>query len=261
MRRRMKVLVTCDSYKDCLTAIEVGESIISGIESMRNDWKIIHIPNADGGEGSLSALANMEYLERVYCNTLDPMLRGIESYYLVDRHQLIAYIEMATTSGIELLSVSERNGLYTSTYGTGVMISDAISKGFKHIVFFIGGSATSEMGIGMANGLGVKFYDRKGSQINKPRGIDLKEIVSAQIPEYLRDIKMSLICDVENPLYGPEGAAYMYGPQKGCDSNAILLLDKGMRSLNQILNQHYNIDYAFEKGAGAAGGIGKVKND
>lgn len=257
-RRNMHILVTCDSYKDCLTSESVGDSIIEGMNDVSDELKITHIPIADGGEGSLQAIQSYLSLQSINCDTLDPLLRPINSEYILDNTLQRAYIEMARASGLELLKEGERNCMNTSSYGTGLMIKDAMDRGAKEVVLFIGGSATSDMGIGMAAALGIEFFDKNGHLIAHPVGKDLIEIDKAKGIESLQSIKCMLVCDVDNPLYGPEGACFTYGPQKGGSLEEVSLLDKGMKKLNKIFHAFTGTNYAFAKGAGAAGGLGAM---
>jgi len=258
LRRKMHFLVTCDSYKDCLPAESVGDSIIGGMNGFSDELIITHIPIADGGEGSLQAIKSYLSIQSVYCDALDPLLRPIKSEYLLDTDHGRAYIEMARASGLELLDERERNCMDTSSYGTGMMIKDAMIRGAEEIVLFIGGSATSDMGIGMAAALGIEFYDVNGKLITYPVGKDLIRIEKVEQTVALKGLKCLLVCDVDNPLYGPQGASFTYGPQKGASADDLTLLDEGMKQLNELFYTSTGRDYAFANGAGAAGGIGAM---
>ncbi|NNF35718.1 MAG: glycerate kinase [Saprospiraceae bacterium] len=258
LRRNMHILVTCDSYKDCLTADSVGDSIIEGINKVSDDLNVTHIPIADGGEGSLQAIQSYLSLQSINCNTLDPLLRPIESEYLLDYENSRAYIEMARASGLELLEKMERNCMETSSYGTGMMIKDAMDRGANEVVLFIGGSATSDMGIGMAAALGINFYDENENVLTHPVGKDLNSIVKVEGIRAVKNLNCLLACDVDNPLYGPNGASFTYGPQKGATPDDVTFLDEGMMRLNKIFHTSTGRDYAFANGAGAAGGIGAM---
>ena len=252
----MNVLITCDSYKDCLSAREVGESLLSGMLSHSNEINYTHVPIADGGEGSLNAIQSNGLLKWVSCESVDPLHRTIQAGYLWQEQEKLAYIEMAKASGIELLSNSERSCMETSSFGTGLLIKDAIDAGCQHFIFFIGGSATSDMGIGMLSALGVKFYDQNNKIIPFPKGKDLPLIHRMDDLESLKSIQCTLVCDVDNPLYGRQGASYVYGPQKGASETELKYLDNGMRHLNRLIVEMTGQDFAFANGAGAAGGIG-----
>ncbi len=220
-----------------------------GIHQFDSSIEIIRCPLADGGEGTLELLETHMSLERQFLFVKDPLLRPIESYYL--KGEGVAYIEMAKASGLELLSLPERNPLNTSTYGTGELIQHAIDSGCKEINLCVGGSATNDGGVGMASVLGFQFKVEK-SVINNPTGRDLPritEVIHFDIPQ---DIGVNVLCDVENPLYGENGAAFVYAGQKGASPKQIEELDTGLRNLAHVLangNEHI-------PGAGAAGGLG-----
>ena len=168
-----------------------------------------------------------------------------------------AFIEMASASGLHLLTKEERNPLNTTTYGTGELIADAIHHGVKKIILAIGGSATNDAGIGMAAALGIKFNDESGNEL-KPIGANLTHIHSiANAHSLLKKEKVYFIvlCDVNNELYGPRGAAFVYGPQKGADGKAAQLLDQGLQHFASVVEKELNLDVHFP-GAGAAGGLG-----
>ena len=253
----MNVLVTCDSYKDCLTSLEVCHAISLGLSQLIPAESIISIPIADGGEGSLEIVKSSKRVETITCQTLDPLLRPINTEYLWDEKTKTAYIEMAKASGIELLTVEERNCYITSSYGTGILIGNAIEKGVKTIYLFIGGSATCDLGIGMAAACGYSFYDEGDNEIEMPKGKDLNRIANyIDNRKNWEEVEINTICDVDNVLYGPNGAAYIYGKQKGGTSETIPILDKGLKRINELIKDKTGIDYSRAKGGGAAGGMG-----
>ncbi|MBP6755641.1 MAG: glycerate kinase, partial [Bacteroidia bacterium] len=211
----MKIIVAPDKFKGSLSALEVCNAIENGIKRFDQSIEIIKHPLADGGEGTLTILNNYFKLNKRNVVVNNPLFKPCEATYLVSDDT--AYIEMATASGLQLLSENERNCFYTSSFGTGELILDAIDSGYNNIVLFIGGSATNDAGIGMASALGYKFYDTN-NQIVKPIGkelinIDCIDITNLKID--LNSINCTVICDVKNELFGLNGAAHVYAAQKG----------------------------------------------
>jgi len=252
----MKILLAPDKFKGSLTAQEVCTSLAAGIKKSHPNATIISKPLADGGDGSLEVLDYYLDLKTISKIVQDPLGRPINTSYKLAKET--AYIEMAAASGLVLLQVAERNCLITSSYGTGELIADAIAQGATKIYLFIGGSATNDGGIGIAAALGYQFYDGAG-QILKPVGENLKNIAkidNSQVRFDWNKISVRVICDVENPFYGKNGAAYVYAAQKGASPTDIVYLDKGLRSLANQLVAHNYPNIAQVAGAGAAGGVG-----
>lgn len=251
----MKVLISPDKFKGSLSGQQVCEAIAKGIKRFDPKIQTVLHPLADGGEGTLDILSSSMKLKNVSVEVKDPLFRPVQAEYKIGGGN--AYIEMAAASGLPLLKHEERNCLHTTTYGTGELILDAIQKGVQHIYLFVGGSATNDAGIGMASALGYKFLDEKGHEIN-PVGQELNNLSSINKDSLKFNpykVGFSVVCDVKNPLYGPEGAAYMYGKQKGADDQAMELLDKGLRQFAKVVQGDFGIDLADLEGAGAAGGI------
>ncbi len=169
----MKILIATDKFKDSLTAEEVRNAIESGIKNVNPNYVIDKIPLADGGEGSLDVLENVINFERIYLDVDNPLFNKIKSYYGLLND--VAYIEMAKASGLQLLDIHERKTKLTTSIGTGQMIVDAIKRGASKIFLFVGGSATTDAGVGMASALGYKFLDSSGAEL-KPIGAYLKNI-------------------------------------------------------------------------------------
>ena len=251
----MRVLVIPDKFKDSLSAFEVVDAIKKGLLMKSQKLSIASIPIGDGGGGSLRIIERTLQTQIRKVSVSDPLFRPITASY---RHTAdTAYIEMALASGIELLSAEERNCKNTSSYGTGMLIADAIKQGIKQIYLFIGGSSTNDLGIGMATALGYRFLDRLGKEV-LPIGKNMGKITQIDYiqPDILEDITFNVVCDVNNILYGHEGAAYVYGPQKGSNRLDLLHLDNGLRHLSKLISHQLHIDIATVPGAGAAGGVG-----
>jgi glycerate kinase len=243
------VLIAPDKFKGSLTASQVCEAIEKGIKRRRPKTIFTKMPLADGGEGTLEVIQQLHGGAWVTVDTFDPLMRPIQAEYLYLADQKTAYIEMARASGLALLSPKERNPSKTTTFGTGVLIADALKRGSSQIILTIGGSATNDAGIGMAAALGWKFLDVKGLELS-PIGENMIHIASI-ISVDLAPSAFSVVTDVENPLGGPSGAAYVFAAQKGASATVIKQLDKGLNNVGAFFGS-----IASEAGAGAAGGLG-----
>ena len=252
----MTILVATDKFKGSLNATEACSAIKKGILQYDNTIKVLTCPMADGGDGSLDVLEQYEPLETISISVYDPLMRPIKAAYKINKD--MAYIEMAAASGLMLLDKKERNCMYTTSFGTGQLILDAIQKGVKNIYLFIGGSATNDGGTGMATALGYRFLDQFNKEL-LPIGQSLLEIAKIDDSNLLfnkNNITVKVISDVQNPLTGQQGAACVYGAQKGANIEEIKLLDKGLNTLaKQLVKQAYP-DINQLSGAGAAGGLG-----
>ncbi|MCF6181358.1 glycerate kinase [Lutibacter sp.] len=252
----MKVIIAPDKFKGSLTAIEVCNAVEKGIKKADPSIEVIKHPIADGGEGTLDILDYYFKLKTIDVKVHNPLFKIIYSNYKVSKD--VAYIEMSKASGLQLLSKKEQNCFYTSSFGTGELILAAIEKGFKNIVLFIGGSATNDAGIGMACALGYSFYNKQGIKI-KPIGkelININKIDSKNLKFDLNKINFTVIYDVKNPLYGNNGAAFMYASQKGASKNEIEILNSGLINFDSQIKAHFGKYVAYIKGSGAAGGLG-----
>lgn len=249
----IKILLACDKFKGSISAIEVCNAVRSGMKRHYPHAEYLSHPMADGGDGSLAILKEHLGSELTTIDTIDPLSRNIKASYLI--HEDSAYIELAEASGIALLKEAEKNVMITSTHGTGRLILDAITKGVQHVVLLLGGSCTNDAGLGIAHALGFKFYDATDSEIN-PKGQDLIKIKRIEKPKKDLGVSFELYCDVTNPFYGPHGAAYIYGRQKGANDVQIDLLDKGLQNIHNIIKTTYQIDLQNVPGSGSAGGIG-----
>ncbi len=252
----MKILVSPDKFKGSLSAAELCEAISLGIKKYDSTIQVVTHPLADGGDGSLDVLEQHLDLETVTTTVNDPLFRPIKASYKKTADS--AYIEMAAASGLVLLSPEEQNCMYTTTYGTGELIMDAIKKNVKTIYLSIGGSATCDAGIGMAQALGFSFLDQNREPI-KPVGKNLKKIAFVVPPKNskpLANIRFVTLCDVDNPLYGKQGAAHVFAAQKGANQEEIKILDQGLVHFANLAKQQLNNDIATIPGAGAAGGLG-----
>ncbi|MEM6965062.1 MAG: glycerate kinase [Bacteroidota bacterium] len=251
----MKILIAPDKFKGSLSASEVGEAIKSGLIKSGKNLEIIVHPMADGGDGSLEVLSTHLDLSKQTVPTVDPLGREMKANYYTSSE--VAFLEVASASGLVLLKARERNPMLTSSRGTGLLIADAIQKGFQKIYLFLGGSATNDAGIGIASALGFEFFDYKKNRC-APIGLNLSKIKFIQRKSNLplHKIEFHLLCDVNNPFFGKDGAAYVYAPQKGASKIQVEELDQGLVHFNSILKKEYDWDVSQLLGAGAAGGIG-----
>ena len=234
----MKVIVAIDSFKGCLTSKEANGAAAEGIRSVFPEAEVVEVPVSDGGEGYMEAFhaAVGGQLEEV--TVRDPLMRLITAKYLL--HNEMAVIEIAKASGLTLLAKEERNPMVATSYGTGQLVADAIKKGAKRIIIGLGGSATSDAGVGMLRAL-IDTFARHG------RWDDI---------EVLKDVSFTIASDVKNPLCGENGAAHVFAPQKGATPEMVLALDERARKFAQLSAKHFGYDRSETAGAGAAGGLG-----
>ncbi|MCX7885164.1 MAG: glycerate kinase [Caloramator sp.] len=254
----MKILVLPDKFKGSLSAIEVCKNIESGIKKVFPDADIENVPMADGGEGTVEALVDATKGKIIKVTIRDPLYREIPSYYGILGDRKTAVIEMAAASGLYLLKEHERNPLFTTTYGTGQLILDALNKGCRKFIIGIGGSATNDAGSGMAMALGAKFFDFSGNEIGFG-GIELgkiKYIDISKIDKRIYESEFIVACDVKNPLIGSNGASRIYGPQKGATEEMVEILEKNLSHFGMLLENKFNKNIINYPGSGAAGGLG-----
>ena len=222
------IIVAIDSFKGCLTSMEANQAAAEGIRRVLPDAEIVQVPVSDGGEGFLEAFHAAIGGELVEVTVRDPLMRPIKAKYLLKGET--AVIEMAQASGLTLLTNEERNPMVATSYGTGQLVADAVRKGAKHVIVGLGGSATSDAGIGMLQAL--------------------KE----NLPP--KDVRFTIASDVKNPLYGENGAAQVFAPQKGATADDVLQLDERARKFAEDSARHFGYDRSQDEGAGAAGGLG-----
>lgn len=254
----MKVLIAPDSFKDSLKAVDVAHNLQAGIMKALPKSEFIIVPMADGGEGTvesvIDATAGMIYKAKV----CDPLMRITDSFFGITGDGATAVIEMAAASGIEKLKPEERNPWITTTYGTGELIKLALDKGVKKIIIGIGGSATNDCGVGMAQALGVKFLDSNEIEIEKGGGaLDHVSIIDiSSLDPRINSTEIQVACDVTNPLTGEKGASHVYGPQKGADKEMVLQLDANLEKFAGEIKNQLGKDISPVPGSGAAGGLG-----
>ena len=253
----MRILVAPDSFKDALPALGVAEAMAAGIRLADPTAEVLLFPLADGGEGTFDLLQRHFRATIRAVRVQDPLFRPVTAHYGISKDGQTAFLEMAQASGLQLLAPAERNPLKTTTFGTGEMIRDALAQGVRHLVLGIGGSATNDAGMGMAAALGWRFLDAAGKEL-APMGECLAAVhtIVPPMPDYRFPATVQVVCDVDNPLFGPDGAAHVYARQKGADTATIEYLDQGLRHFSEVLQTTFGKTPAEEKGAGAAGGMG-----
>ena len=246
----MKVVVAMDSFKGSLTSLEAGNAVREGILSACPSAEVTVLPLADGGEGTVEAIAPYIHGITKTITVTGPLNTPVEADYIFEPAGKTAYIEMAKASGLILVDPERRNPYLTTTYGTGELIKDAIGNGAEKLVICIGGSATNDGGAGMLQALGAKLTDKDGSDIS--RGcIGLRELAAADVSGLIgKDIAITVASDVTNPLCGPDGASHVYGPQKGATYEMAEEMDGWL--LNFAKTAGFD---PYEKGTGAAGGM------
>ena len=225
----MKVAIAIDSFKGCLTSKEANQAATDGIRSIQPDAEVLQVPVSDGGEGFMEAFHAAIGGQLIELTVRDPLMRPVSAKYLL--HDELAVIEIAQASGLMLLTQEERNPMVATSYGTGQLVADAVRRGAEHIIVGLGGSATSDAGIGMLQAIH-----------------DLQCIT--------HNIRFTIASDVKNPLCGENGAAHVFAQQKGALPEMVLQLDKRARKFAEVSARHFGYDRSESEGAGAAGGLG-----
>lgn len=257
MGRFKRILIAPDSFKDCLSSRDVALFLGEGIKEVLPEAGITVFPVADGGDGTASCIHFHRGGSWKDLVVNDPLYRPVTSQYLELKDENTAVIELARASGLELLDRRERNALETSTFGTGELIRDALDGGIKKIILTIGGSATVDGGTGIASALGFRFTGKDGRDIMPVSGGRLSGISginSDNLHPLFREAEILIACDVQNVLNGEEGAARVYGPQKGADEKAVSILESGLRHLSRLIFEETGFDADKHPGTGAAGG-------
>ncbi len=252
----MKIVVAVDSFKGSLGSTEAGEIIKEGILEEVSDAEVIVRPLADGGEGTVEALTIGLDGNFIDLDVTGPLGKNTRAKYGVVGDTVI--MEMAESSGLTLVEKEKRNPLYTTTYGLGDMIIDGLDRGYRQFIIGIGGSATNDIGLGMLSRLGFKFLDTDENKVGI-YGKDLKyiaDIDDTNVDNRLIESKFQIACDVDNPLFGENGAANIYGPQKGASKEDIEKLDIWAERFSDIVKKKYNKSCENIAGVGAAGGLG-----
>lgn len=264
----MRIVIAPDSFKGSLSAAEACMAIACGVARVVPDAETICVPMADGGEGTVDALVAATEGEIRRLTVCGPLGEQVEAAYGIlgptceqaESSGRTAVIEIAAAAGLPLVPVEMRNPLYTTTYGVGELILDALEQQCRNFIVGIGGSATNDCGTALAQALGVRFLDKEGNEIKEPMTGELMGRVGSLdttgFAPGLAESTFTVACDVDNPLLGPRGATYVYGPQKGADGDAKVLLEANMEHIIGLIEDHLGKEVRDAAGAGAAGGLG-----
>lgn len=254
----VKVLVVMDSFKGSATSMDCGQAVSKGIMNVYPKADIVTIPLADGGEGTVDALIGATGGEQIEVLVTGPLGEKVNAVYGILGDGKTAVIEVAAACGLPLIRDDSLNPLLTTTYGVGELIKDAITRGCREFVIGLGGSSTNDAGIGMLQALGFKFLDSNlqevgfgGGELGKIQAIDMDSR-----NEELKKCSFQIACDVSNILYGKEGAAYVFGPQKGATDEMVLQLDHGLKHFSDVVSKETGLELHNINGGGAAGGLG-----
>ena len=251
-----RVVVASDSFKGCLTSLQVADAVEAGVKSVYPSCEVVKLSVADGGEGTVQSDAMNGEIVSILVK--DPLGREVSASYAMIREKETAVIEVSAASGLTLLSPQERNPLAASSYGSGQIISDALSRGCRNFLMCIGGSAVNDAGMGMLSALGFRFLDEEGNRL-EGSGADMSEVCDvdlSQVDPALGEAVFTVACDVDSPFCGTQGAAYVFAPQKGASPEQVKILDEGMSHFASVMKKLTGIDVINIPGAGAAGGIG-----
>jgi glycerate kinase len=254
----MRIIVAPDSFKGSLSALGVAEAMARGIHAVFPDAEVLKVPIADGGEGTVEALVAATGGRLMHTDVRGPLGDPVRAHWGISGDGATAFLEMASASGLPLISRERRDPRRTSTFGTGELMKAALDAGLRRLVIGIGGSATNDGGTGMARALGVRFLDAAGRDL--PEGgaalARLARVDLSGLDPRLAESALLVACDVDNPLCGPRGASAVYGPQKGATPDQVAELDAALAVFATIATQATGRDIAHSPGAGAAGGLG-----
>ena len=253
----MRFLFASDSFKGTLSSEQTVQLLAKAAAEVFGEIEYSGVPVADGGEGTVDAVVAAENGEWLSAEVCGPMMEKVTARYgKLDEHR--AVIEMAAASGLPLVPIEKRNPLLATSYGTGELIRHALDQGFTDLSIAIGGSATNDGGMGCARALGVRFLDSEGREL-EGRGEDLEKVSAIDITNLDHRIpltKITVMCDVTNPLCGPDGATWTFGAQKGASREMQERLEAGMANYRDVIRRQFGVDPDAIKGAGAAGGLG-----
>ncbi|MCF8778743.1 glycerate kinase [Vibrio sp. IRLE0018] len=254
----MKIVIAPDSYKESLTAMDVAIAIEKGFKQVLPDAHYVKLPMADGGEGTVQSMVDATGGTIIEHTVTGPLGQNVDGFFGLLGEGKTAVIEMAAASGLHLVSPELRNPLITTTLGTGELIKAALDHGVEHIIVGIGGSATNDGGIGMAQALGIKLLDAHGNALGHGGGelAKLATIDCSQLDSRLAQVRLEVACDVDNPLCGTKGASAVFGPQKGATPEMVTILDENLAHYATVIKQQLGVDVRDMAGAGAAGGMG-----
>ncbi|MBF0288022.1 MAG: glycerate kinase [SAR324 cluster bacterium] len=255
----MKIVLAFDSFKESLSSLEAANFFSKGFQRIFPDSLVETLLLSDGGEGFVTALTHQNG-QIHYQEVHGPLDTTVQACYGILSEKNVAVIEMASASGLELVPAAQRNPMKTTTYGTGELIHAAMENRSEHIYIGIGGSATVDGGTGMAQALGVHFFNKEGQRFtNNMTGgdlINIRRISTQNLSPLVQQTQFTVACDVNNPWLGPQGAAFVFGPQKGATPEMVQELDAGLKNLAGVIKRDLGVDVADYPGGGAAGGLG-----
>jgi len=258
MKKNLTILLAPDSFKESMTAKEVCEAMERGIKKVNKNINCIHVPMADGGEGTMQSLVDATGGKVYYSKVVGPLGNEVMASYGILGDGETGMLEMASASGIQLVPIEKRNPLITTTYGTGQLIKACLDYGVKRLLIGIGGSSTNDGGSGVVQALGGKLMDEEGNEIGFGGG-ELNKLAKIDLNDFdprIKDIVIEVACDVNNPLCGNNGASNVFGLQKGATSEMIEELDINLKHFGTIVKEQLGKDILNVPGAGAAGGLG-----
>lgn len=254
-----KIIVAIDSFKGCLTSEEAERAVKNGITQAIPECEVVCLPVSDGGEGIVSVLVRLSKGHYRQLEVTGPCGGKVCAQYgLSGTDDDTAFIELASAAGLPLVPLEKRNPLLTTTRGAGEIIMAALRQGKRHIIIGIGGSATNDAGTGLLSALGFCFLDKDGNEL-PGNGSSLSQITSidtSRVSPLVKNANFEIVCDVNNPFSGKQGAAYIFAPQKGADTRTVEMLDKGLRAFARVIEESTGKDISALPGAGAAGGTG-----
>ena len=253
----MKIVIAPDSFKESLTALQAARAIERGFRQVFFDAEYALVPMADGGEGTCESLVAAIGGELIECSVKNPLGEPCQAHYALVDNGHTAIIEMAQASGLEALPLEQRNPMLTTTYGTGELIRHALDRKCQRIIIGLGGSATCDSGIGALTALGIRFLDHNQQEVplNGSGLSQISHIDTTQLDPRLAPIPITIACDVDSPLIGPEGASATYAPQKGATPEQVQQLEQGLQHFSSKVKELHHHDISTLPGAGAAGGL------
>lgn len=251
----MKILIAPDSFKGSLSAKEVALICAGAFKDTLPGVETRLLPIADGGEGTMEVLEDIWKGQKIHSETFDALGRKISTFFIVSDDGKKAFIESSGIIGLPLIEKGKRNLPLSSSFGLGKTISDALNLGYDEIIVTLGGSATNDGGMGLMQALGYSFFDKHHNFLSG-NAINLSEISSIKAPSACQKAKFTVLCDVENPLLGENGATYVYSPQKGATPDMLQILEEGMKNYADKVINFTGKDLSNKEGAGAAGGLG-----
>ena len=253
----MRFIFASDSFKGTLSSAKICSLLEKAAKEVFGEVDCVGLPVADGGEGTVDAVLAAEHGERIMVQVHGPLMEEREAYYgWLDQERVI--MEMSAASGLTLVPGELRDPRHTTSYGTGELIRDALNRGSRDITIAIGGSATNDGGMGCLAALGIRFFDGSGNQL-AGTGEDLEKVCDIDLDGLdtrINDTKLTVMCDVTNPLCGDMGATKVYGPQKGGSPEVIEDLERGMQNYRDVILRKLGVDADTIPGSGAAGGLG-----